>query len=40
MVRKLKLLIIDPVVNIILDYFKKTVHRLFTITACIQGGVM
>ena len=40
MVRKLKLLIIDPAVNIILDYLKKTVHSLFTITTGTQGGIL
>ena len=38
MVRKLKLLIIDPIVNVVLDYFKKTVQKLFT--SSIQGGVL
>ena len=28
------------VVNIILDYFKKTVHNLFIITTNIQGCVL
>ena len=28
-----KILIIDLIVNIILDYLKKTVHNVFTITA-------
>ena len=39
MVRKLKAfnyLIAD----IILDYFKKTMHNLFTVTTNIQGGVL
>ena len=31
------LLIIDLIVNIILDYLKKTLHNLFTITTNIQG---
>ena len=35
-----KLLIFDPIVNIILDYLKKTVHNVFTITTNIQGGVL
>ena len=38
MVRKLKLLIIDPIVNVVLDYFKKTVQKL--LTSSIQGGVL
>ena len=40
MVRKLKALMIDLIVNIILDYLKKTVHNLFTITTNIQGVVL
>ena len=39
MVRKLKAfnyLIVD----IILDYFKKTMYNLFTVTTNIQGGVL
>ena len=40
MVRKLKALMIDLIVNIILDYLKKTVHKLFTITTNIQGVVL
>ena len=32
MLGKKKLLIIDLIVNIILDYLEKTVHNLFTIT--------
>ena len=35
-----KLLIIDPIVNIILGYLKKTVHDIFTITANIGEGVL
>ena len=35
-----KILIIDLIVNIILDYLKKTVHNAFTITTNIQGGVL
>ena len=35
-----KLLIFDLIVNIILDYLKKTVHNVFTITTNIQGGVL
>ena len=35
--RKLKLLIVDLIVNINLDYLKKIVHNLFTTN--IQGGV-
>ena len=35
-----KLLIIDFIVNIILDYLKWTVHNLFTITTNIRGGVL
>ena len=31
---------IDLIVNIILDYLKKTVHNLFTITANIKEGVL
>ena len=39
MVRKLKAFkIIDLIVNISLDYLKKTVHNLFTTN--IQGGVL
>ena len=39
MVRKLKAFkIIDLIVNINLDYLKKTVHNLFTTN--IQGGVL
>ena len=38
MVRKLKALIID-LVNIILDYLKKTMHNIFTATKNKQGGV-
>ena len=30
----------DLIVNIILDYLKKTVHNLFTVTKNIQGGVL
>ena len=40
MVRKLKAIIIDLIVNIILNYLKNTVQNLFTITANIQGGVL
>ena len=40
MVRKPKVLIIDLIVNIILDYLKNTVHNLFTITTNIEGGVL
>ena len=44
MVKKLKLLVIDLIIanDIILDYLKKTVHNLFTITYTtnIQGGVL
>ena len=40
MVRKLKILIIDLIVNINLDYLKKTVHNVFTITTNIQGSVL
>ena len=40
MVRKLKALMIDLIVNIILDYLKKTVRNLFTITTNIQGSVL
>ena len=40
MVRKVKCLVIDLIVNIIFDYLKKTVHKLFTITTNIQGGVL
>ena len=35
-----KILIIDLIVNIILDYLKKTVHNVFTITTNIQGSVL
>ena len=36
-----KLLIIDLIVNITLDYLKKTMHNnLFTITTNIQGDVL
>ena len=35
-----KLLIVDLIVNIILDYLKKTVHNVFTITTNIQGGAL
>ena len=35
-----KLLIIDLIVNIILDYLKNTVHNIFTVTANIEGGVL
>ena len=38
MVRKLKLLIIDVIVSINLDFLKKTVHNLFTTN--IQVGVL
>ena len=37
---KQKLFIIDLIVNIILDYLKKTVHKVFTITTNMQGGVL
>ena len=33
MARKLKVLIIDVIVNKILDYLKKTVHKLLTINS-------
>ena len=33
-------LINDLIVNIILDYFKSTVHNLFIITTNLQGGVL
>ena len=36
----MKELIIDLIVNIILDYLKKTEHNLITITTNIQGGVL
>ena len=35
-----KLLIIDLIVNIILDYLKNNVHNLFTITGNIEGGIL
>ena len=35
-----KLLIIDLIVNISLDYLKNTMHNLFTITANIEGGAL
>ena len=35
-----KLLIKDLIVNIILNYFKKTMQNLFTISTNIQGGVV
>ena len=35
-----KLLNIDFIVNIILDYLKKTVHNLFTITTNVQRSVL
>ena len=35
-----KLLIKDLIVNIILNYFKKTMQNLFTISTIIQGGVV
>ena len=35
-----KLLTIDLIVNIILHYFKKTVHSLVTITTNIRGAVL
>ena len=35
---KVKLLMIDLTINIIVDYFKKTVRDLLTITTNIQGG--
>ena len=35
-----KLLIIDLIVNIILDYLKKTVNNLFIITTNISEGVL
>ena len=38
MVRKLKAFNYDLNVIIILDYLKKTVHNLFTVTTNIQGG--
>ena len=34
------MLIVDLIVNIILDYLKKTVHNVFTITTNIQGGAL
>ena len=40
MVRKLKILIIDVIDNIILDYLKRAVHNVFTITTNIQGSVL
>ena len=40
MVRKLIILIIDLIVNIILDYLKKTVHNVFSITVNIQGSAL
>ena len=40
MVRKLKNLVIDLIVNIILDYLKKTMNNIFTITTNIQGCVL
>ena len=33
-------MIICLIVNIILNYFKKTVYNLFTATTDIQGGVL
>ena len=38
--RNQKLLIIDLIVNIILDYLKNTVQNLFIITANIEGDVL
>ena len=35
-----KLLIIDLIVNISLDYLKNTMYNLFTITANIEGGAL
>ena len=35
-----KLLIIDLIVSIILDYLGKTLHKLFTITTNIRGGAL
>ena len=35
-----KILIIDLIVNIILDYLKKTVHSVFTITTNTQESVL
>lgn len=35
-----KLLIKDLIVNIILNYFKKTMQNLFTISTNIQGGAV
>ena len=35
-----KILIIDLIVNIILDYLKKTVHNVFTITTNTQESVL
>ena len=34
------MLIVDLIVNIILDYLKKTMHNAFTITTNIQGGAL
>ena len=34
------MLIYDLIVNVILDYLKKTVHNVFAITTNIQGGVL
>ena len=39
MVRKLKAFN-HLIVDIILDYFKKTMYNLFTVTTNIQGGVL
>ena len=40
MLRKLKKLGIDLIVNIILNYLKKTMNNVFTITTNIQEGVL
>ena len=40
MVRKLKNLINDLIVNIILDYLEKTAHDVFSITTNIQGSAL
>ena len=40
MVRKVKKIITDLIVNIILDYHEKTVHNVFTITTNMQEGVL